>query len=86
MPGFYNHNYLILQTPGYVVLVLEMLHDVRIIPLDERPHLGPRIRQWLGDPRGQWDGDTLVVETTNVADTVNEFRVSHTVFGASRHL
>ena len=86
MPGFYNHNYLILQTPGYVVLVLEMLHDVRIIPLGERPHLSPRIRQWLGDSRGQWDGDTLVVETTNVADTVNEFRVSHTVFGASRHL
>jgi len=86
MPGFYNHNYVILQTPGYVVIALEMLHDVRIIPLDGRPHIDPRLRQWLGDARGRWEGDTLVVETTNVADTVNEFRVSHTVFGASHHL
>ena len=86
MPGFYNHNYHILQTPGYVVILLEMLHDVRIIPLDERPHLPRGIHQWLGDSRGRWEGDTLVVETTNVADKVNEFRRSHTVFGASRHL
>ena len=86
MPGFYNHNYHILQSPGYVVIALEMLHDVRVIPLDGRPHLAPGIRQWLGDSRGRWEGDTLVVETTNVANKVNEFRRSHTVFGASRHL
>ena len=86
MPGFYNHNYHILQTPGYVVILLEMLHDVRIIPLDGRPHLPRGIRQWLGDSREHWEGDTLVVETTNVADKVNEFRRSHTVFGASGHL
>ena len=86
MPGFYNHNYLILQTPEHVVIALEMLHDVRIIPLDGRPHITPRVRQWLGDSRGRWEGDTLVVETRNVADKVNEFRVSHTVFGASHHL
>ena len=86
MPGFYNHNYHILQSPGYVVIALEMLHDVRVIPLDGRPHIAQGIAQWLGDSRGRWEGDTLVVETTNVANKVNEFRRSHTVFGASRHV
>jgi hypothetical protein len=66
MPGFYNHNYQILQTPGYVVILVEMIHDARIIPIDGRPHLGGGIRQWLGDSRGRWEGDTLVVETTNL--------------------
>jgi hypothetical protein len=65
MPGFYNHNYQILQTPGYVVILVEMIHDARIIPLDGRPHVGQNIRQWLGDSRGRWEGNTLVVETTN---------------------
>ena len=65
IPGFYNHNYLILQTPDHVVVQVEMIHDARIIPLDGRPHAPPGIRQWLGDSRGRWDGDTLVVETTN---------------------
>ena len=86
MPGFYNHNYHILQSPGYVVIALEMLHDVRVIPLDGRPHIAQGIAQWLGDSRGRWEGDTLVVETTNVANKVNEFRRSHTVFGASGHV
>ena len=66
MPGFYNHNYHIFQTPDYVVLAVEMIHDTRIIPLDGRPHLKPSIRQWLGDSRGHWEGNTLVVETTNL--------------------
>ena len=65
IPGFYNHNYLILQTPDYVVVQIEMIHDARIIPLDGRSHVATEIRQWLGDPRGHWEGDTLVVETTN---------------------
>ena len=65
MPGFYNHNYQIFQSPGYVVILVEMIHDVRVIPLDGRPHADGRIRQWLGDSRGRWEGDTLVVETTN---------------------
>jgi len=69
LPGGYNNNFLILQIPGYVVIHVEMIHDTRIIPLDGRPHLGPRNRQWLGDMRGHWEGDTLVVETTNLATT-----------------
>ena len=69
MPGPYNNTYMILQTPGYVAIQVEMIHDTRIIPLDGRPHLTPRIRQYLGDMRGHWEGDTLVVETTNIART-----------------
>ncbi|MBM3778288.1 MAG: hypothetical protein FJW23_08615 [Acidimicrobiia bacterium] len=65
IPGFYNHNYQIVQTPGQVAILIEMIHDVRIIPVDGRPHLHPAIRQWMGDSRGRWEGDTLVVETTN---------------------
>ena len=61
--GAYNNNVLILQIPGYVVIQNEMVHNARIIPLDGRPH--GAIRQWVGDSRGHWDGDTLVVETTN---------------------
>jgi hypothetical protein len=65
LPTNYNNNWNILQTPGYVVIFQEMIHDARIIPLDGRPHIGAGIRQWLGDSRGRWEGDTLVVETTN---------------------
>jgi hypothetical protein len=68
MPGFYNHNYQILQTPGYVAILVEMIHDARIIPMDGRPHLPQNIRQWLGDSRGRWEGNTLVVETMNFTD------------------
>ena len=66
MPGFYNHNYQILQTPGYVVILVEMIHDARIIPMDGRPHVDTGITQWLGNSRGRWEGNTLVVETTNL--------------------
>ncbi len=86
MPGFYNHNYRILQTPDHVVIYIEMIHDVRVIPLDGRPHVDPALRQWMGDSRGRWEGDTLVVETTNFTDKVYERRVSNTVFGASREM
>ena len=54
MPGFYNHNYQILQTPDYVVIYAEMIHDTRIIPLDGRPHLDASVRQWMGDSRARW--------------------------------
>jgi hypothetical protein len=73
MPGFYNHNYQILQTPAYVAIVVEMIHDARIIPIDGRPHLGPALKQWLGDSRGRWEGETLVVETRNFNHKINEF-------------
>ena len=72
MPGFYNHNYHILQTPDYVALVVEMIHDARIIPLDGRDRIPSGIQQWLGNSRGRWEGDTLVVETTNFTDKVTE--------------
>jgi hypothetical protein len=68
LPSAYNNNYQILQTPGYVIIFIEMIHDVRIIPLDGRPHLPQNIRQWLGDSRGHWEGATLVVDTTNFTD------------------
>ena len=55
----------ILQTPGYVVMLMQSNNDVRIIPLDGRPHLPQNVGQWLGDARGHWEGNTLVVETTN---------------------
>ncbi len=61
--GAYNNNVLILQTPDYVVIQNEMVHNARIVPLDGRPH--GAIRQWAGDSRGRWEGDTLVVETTS---------------------
>jgi hypothetical protein len=71
IPGPYNNNYQILQTPGYVVVLHEMIHDARIIPLDGRPHLGQAVRQWFGDSRGRWEGDTLVVDTTNFTEKAN---------------
>jgi hypothetical protein len=64
----YNNNYEIVQAPGYVAILQEQIHDTRIIPLDGRPHLAGAVRQWLGDSRGRWEGDTLVVETTNFTD------------------
>lgn len=71
MLSTYNSNYQILQTPAFVAIVVEMIHEARIIPLDGRPRLGQRISQWLGDSRGHWDGDTLVVETTNFVDKLD---------------
>ena len=64
-PAGYNNAYQILQIPGYVVILYEMIHDTRIIPLDGRPHVSSNIRLWMGDSRGRWEGDTLVIETTN---------------------
>src|ERR1041385_7213541 len=61
----YNQGAQILQTPGYVTIFYESMHDVRTIPLDGRPHLDPSLRQWNGDSRGHWEGNTLVVDSTN---------------------
>jgi hypothetical protein len=66
--GAYNNGYQIMQAPGYVMILTEMLHDVRIIPLDGRPQLPPNVRQWTGSYRGHWEGQALVVETTNLTD------------------
>jgi len=73
LPSFYNNsqygplttNYQIVQTPTTIALLMEVIHDVRVIPMDGRPHLPPTVRQWLGDSRGHWEGSSLVVDTTN---------------------
>jgi len=65
LPSAYNNNYQIVQTAGAVAINTEMVHQVRRIPTDGKPHLPPNVRQWFGDPRGRWEGDTLVVESTN---------------------
>ena len=67
-PAAYNNAYRFMQIPGYLVIVHEMIHDVRIIPLDGRPHVDSNITLWMGDSRGRWEGDTLVVETMNYND------------------
>jgi hypothetical protein len=68
MPAGYNSNLQIVQGPGYVAIMQEMIHDVRIVPTDGSPHLPSNVRQWMGDSRGHWEGDTLVVDTTNFTD------------------
>ena len=68
LPGPYNNDYQIVQTPEYVMILVEQIHDVRIIRLDGRPHLPANVRQWMGDSLGRWEGDTLVVDTTNFTD------------------
>jgi hypothetical protein len=68
LPGPYNNLYQIYQTPQYVMIQSEMIHETRVIPLDGRPHLAANIRKWMGDSVGHWEGDTLVVDTTNFTD------------------
>ena len=63
--GGYNNNMMLFQTPDHVVILAEQNYDARMIPLDGRPHVSPRLRQWMGDSRGYWEGDTLVVETVH---------------------
>ena len=67
-PAAYNNGYQIIQTPTHVVIVSEMIHEARIIPIDGRPHASASVRSWTGDSRGRWDGTTLVVDTTNFHD------------------
>jgi hypothetical protein len=68
LPVIYNNGTQIVQSPGYVAIVNEMIHETRVVPLDGRAHVSSGIQMWLGDSRGHWDGDTLVVETTNFND------------------
>ncbi len=86
IPNLYNANYQIFQTPDYLVLVMEMIHEARIIPLDGRPHASGGIRQWLGDSRGHWDGDTLVVETLHFNDKLDggDYQPSHVLQSGHR--
>jgi hypothetical protein len=81
LPGPYNNNLQIVQTPTYVMLQTEMIHEARIVPMDGRPHNSSALRSWTGDPRGRWEGDTLVIDSTNFTDRTN-FRGS----GANLHL
>jgi len=64
-PTIYGNGTHIVQSPGYVAILHEMVHEARVIPMDGRPHAGPNVRSYMGDPRGRWEGNTLVVETTN---------------------
>jgi hypothetical protein len=79
LPGPYNNDIQILENREQVVILNEMIHDARVIPLDGRPHVSPDIRQWLGDSRGHWDGNTLVVDTTN-------FNSEYSFRGSDRNL
>ena len=81
IPNLYNANYQILQTPDHVVLVMEMIHEARIIPLGGGSRASGRIRQWLGDSRGYWDGETLVVETLHFNSRLDggDYQPSHII-------
>jgi hypothetical protein len=70
MPAIYGSSYEIVQGPNYVAIVYEMVHETRVIPLDGQPHVGKDVRTYMGDARGRWEGDTLVVETTNFKDQI----------------
>jgi hypothetical protein len=68
VPGPYNNNIQIIQTPTHVVINHEMVHDARIVPLDKRPHLPSNVATWFGSTRGYWEGETLVVETRSLSE------------------
>jgi len=68
LPSEYNNGFQIVQTANEVTIFFERLHEARVIPIDGRPHLPPQMRQWLGDSRGRWEGDTLVIDVTNMSD------------------
>jgi hypothetical protein len=84
MPSMYNNNVQIFQTKTNAVIMTEMIHDARVVPLDNRPYVDSAIHQWSGDSRGHWEGDTLVVETRNFTDKINTFRGAGT--GATMQL
>ena len=88
-PGGYNNNMQLFQTTDQVTILHEMVHDFRVIPLDGRPQLPEHMRQWLGSSRGHWEGDTLVVETTNFTDKTPAYDPNGTTgygVGANMHL
>ena len=79
LPTAYNMGNQIFQFPGHVVIVNEMIHETRVIPLDDRPHLDAKIRQYMGDSRGHWEGDTLVIDSTNFNGKVGLTRNGNTM-------
>ena len=86
-PGGYNQNIQLFQTPSHVVILNEMVHDPRIIPLDGRPHLPGDVLQWNGDARGHWEGDTLVIESKNFTDKTASFTPNAmAAMGTGEHL
>jgi len=82
LPVIYNNGNEIVQAPGYVAIRNEMIHEARIVVLDGRPHPSPHIKMWMGDSRGYWDGDTLVVETKNIGNFAPGIGVNG---GGTRH-
>jgi hypothetical protein len=84
MPGQYNNNVQIFQTKNTAVIMTEMIHDARVVPLDNQTHVDATITPWSGDSRGHWEGNTLVVDTTNFSDKVQSFRSAGT--GKTLHL
>ena len=83
---FYNNNYTIVQTADYVMIMTEMVHDTRIIRIGDGPKLPPHIRPWMGDSWGHWEGDVLVVETTNFTNKTGSFNTSFVSWGSAEHL
>jgi hypothetical protein len=86
LPSAYNNNVQIFQTPDHVVILSEMIHEVRVVPLDGRPALPDGIQQWMGDARGSWDGDTLVVESDNYTDKTGSFYTIANSYGSGESL
>jgi hypothetical protein len=86
LPAGYNNNIQIFQTRDYIAILLEMNHDARIIPLDGRPHLPGAMRQWMGDSRGRWEKNTLVVETTNFTDKTASIALTGFAVGSAEKL
>jgi hypothetical protein len=71
LPTAYNNNYEIVQSPGFVGIDVEMVHQMRRVPIDGSAHLPANVREWVGDSRGRWEGDTLVIDTTNFNDKLS---------------
>ena len=87
VPSGYNNNMQLFQTAHHVVILNEMVHDARVVPLDGHPHLPEDARQWMGDSRDHWAGDTLVLETTNFTGKTSSFSPSVMVaLGSGEHL
>ena len=86
LPSAYNNNVQIFQTPDHVVIFSEMIHEARVVPLDGRPALPDGMRQWMGDARGRWEGDTLVVESDNYTDKTGSFYTIVASYGSGESL